>query len=253
MRKPVLLALLLELFALTVGGAVVCSPPPLQVRVLCDGWDPGFLIYNFRNPERAQEELVRIEDICRQSLADIKPVFSERVGRWTAEEPPYVAKGGPTLIFEPYSPTRELVLLAGARAYGSCAYQRYERIGSWLVVSEQVRSYCYDNNRLVSCYSAPDTFSHSLFVWFLLNNVSISTLPYLIPYLLGTLVFVAFLVHLARRWALLHWLKPGVLRVILTVGVSLLLICSGRWLDIPLWTGVAYLSASILNYVLNWP
>jgi hypothetical protein len=104
-------------------------------------------------------------------------------------------------------------------SYGRCSYHEYSRLGDWLLSKEVSRPYCVLSGRLgFPCLTVE--LSLVGFVWFLLQHIDLSTLPYLGIVLLGSLSLLGMIAFIHRRGGRRAF-RPSIWLLALTlIGVS---------------------------------
>lgn len=135
-----------------------------------------------------QEFLGYLDDICTANIEEIKPILVEEIDN---------SNGSLSIV--KYSSDREAGLIKEKKSYLDCIYQDYKKAGDWLLIDYSAeRSYCYPT------YTSGGTcpmirVSYINFFGFLLTNLNVEAIPYLIVYLLFFVIIGMALIYLARR------------------------------------------------------
>ncbi len=196
------IAILVSLLSYEVAQA--CSPAEPMIWVKCSNTQvpilsnrqprSGEAITETRNLwlEDTYKNLSKVVAICNENLRPVINVAREKIQSWVNNRKRTFLDGD--LIFEPYSSMREMQLQKGKNDLLSCSYEEFERIDNWLVITKTSRAYCQDF--WYSPGACPDIiFSLSLFLIFLAINPNLTTLPYLI-------LFIVMIALLGKAWLL---------------------------------------------------
>jgi hypothetical protein len=146
-------------------------------------------LYLSRNDKLIEQEFLGyLDDICTANIDEIKPILVEEINN---------SNGSLSIV--KYSSDREAGLIKEKKSYLDCVYQDYKRVGDWLLIDYSAeRSYCYSMN--TSVRTCPFIrVSYINFFGFLLNNLNVQAIPYLIVYLLFFTIIGMALIYLARR------------------------------------------------------
>lgn len=163
-----------------------------------------------------------LEKLTKDDISDIRQVLIQEMDRWAW------AKEGNKLVITKYSQEKEKEFTDRKKQFRSCYYFDYKRVGNWLFVYTGLYDHCYFTvARPTTCVNGTAIKPIEFFV-FLLNNISMATIPYLIPYLIAIFIFGVIVYYIIRRKEfrkkLWIFLKPSVMRVIIAVVMQFLLI-----------------------------
>jgi len=163
-----------------------------------------------------------LDGLIEDDISDIRQVLIQEMDRWAW------AKEGNKLVITKYSQEKEKEFTDRKKQFRSCYYFDYKRVGNWLFVYTGLYDHCYFTVvRPTTCVNGTAIKPIEFFV-FLLNNISMATIPYLIPYLIAIFIFGVIVYYIIRRKEfrkkLWIFLKPSVMRVMIAVVMQFLLI-----------------------------
>src|SRR5258706_4964592 len=176
------------------GHVQACSISPLTIIVRCGNDEAsGKMIYEYRDFDRmtsypdfenAYDKLNIDASKCSQLVPSLRTIFKQHYENWHAGA--YSSR----LAFEPYSGLREAELEAKRNELTTCTYDEFIRDGDWLITYYTARKYCMARYCLIYGISPGQFFS------FLFENFSGQTAPYLVGYIVFSVVvaglFLAF-------------------------------------------------------------
>jgi len=156
-----------------------------------------------------------LEELTEDDISDIRQVLIQEMDRWAW------AKEGNELIVTKYSQEKEKEFADRKKQFRACYYFDYKRVGNWLFVYTGLYDHCsFTVARPTTCVDGTVIQPIGFFV-FLLTNIRIATIPYLIPYLIAISIFGVVIRRLVRRKEsrkkLWIFLKPSIMRVGLTI------------------------------------
>jgi hypothetical protein len=158
-----------------------------------------------------QDIISSFDKICEENIDDLKPILYQVTKNWSLGSRGNSASSH--LIFEPYSKERESELIKSKNNYRNCYYEDYKKVGNWLIISGEIREYCYmSGGGGGMCPRAK--MSHTKFVGFLLTHINAYTIPYLIGYLLVIAVIIYFTVYLIKRREFGIFLRPNLFNIL---------------------------------------
>jgi hypothetical protein len=128
---------------------------------------------------------------CKEDLTPALDMFEQEIVKWIEFNNRRILLDR-DLILEPYSIARESAIQKNKDDLLSCRYEESKHIGSWLIVFEKGRSYCYTYwyDRGGMCPIVILSLGHFLF--YLITNPSLVSLPYLAGLFLmgGVIIYV---------------------------------------------------------------
>lgn len=156
-----------------------------------------------------------LEKLIEDDISEIEQILIQEMDRWAW------IKEGNKLIITKYSPEKEKEFADRKKQFRSCFYFDYKRVGNWLFTYTGLYDHCYFTvARPTTCVNGTAIQPIGFFV-FLLTNMSIATIPYLIPYLIVIFIFGRIIYLLIRRKEfrkkLWIFLKPSVMRIGITI------------------------------------
>ena len=167
--------------------------------------------------------LSALEELIKDDISEIKQILIQEMDRWAWK------KEGNKLLITKYSQEKEKEFADRKKQFHSCNYFDYKRVGNWLFVYTGLHDHCYFTQGLHStCIDGSSTAMHPVkFFVFLLTNISVKTIPYLIPYLIAIFIFGGIIYHLIRRKKfgknLWIFLKPSAMRIGITIVIQMFL------------------------------
>lgn len=208
----VLMAFLASLLSYTIAQA--CSPISPRILVKCsnleasiEGGSPPVAGDTYESALKKRVDatinnLLAVAPECEEDLTPVLPTFEEEIKKWLDYRNKRSAFLDGDLILEPYSAARDSELINRTNNLLSCDDEEYKHIGNWIIIFETSRPYCH----LVpgTCGSIILSLGHFLF--YLVANISLTTLPYLAGLLFaGAAIIYAWWRILKNNSALKLW------------------------------------------------
>ena len=197
----VLITTLASLLSYSIAQA--CSIIAPTIRVKCSNLETSILAQRGRGisetPEAFQKRMVEetIKNLhavipnCKEDLTPALDAFEQEIMDWVIFKNRRILLDR-DLILEPYSIERESEIQKNRNNLLSCRDEESKQIGSWLIVSERGRPYCQ-----TFWYGPPGmcptaVLSSGHFLFYLMKNLSLATLPYLAGLLFvgGTIIYL---------------------------------------------------------------
>jgi hypothetical protein len=234
-RTRIPLLFLLAFLALLPSYAFACSPAPQDVRVRCTIRTDAFfqpvcfgsdcsarfqreelgtkvvsqhlndsiyindrygIIFSPLLTSQYADALTLIQMLCVEDMRAIRPAVLQAIDAWAKNDQRLLYNGD--LVLEPYVAKTEQAMHQEQISYGRCNYHEYSRLGDWLLSKEVSRPYCVLSGRLG--FPCPNVeLSLVGFVWFLLQHIDFSTLPYLGIVLLSSLSLLGMIAFIHRH------------------------------------------------------
>ncbi len=162
-----------------------------------------------------------LEKLIEDDVSEIKQIIIQEMDSWAWK------KEGNKLVITKYSQEKEKIFTERKKQFRDCHYFDYKRVGNWLFVYTGLYDHCYFTvARPTTCVDGTAIQPVGFFV-FLLTNMSVETIPYLIPYLIAFSIFGGIVYYLIRRkkFRKKFWifLKPSVMRIGITIVIQLFL------------------------------
>jgi len=239
LAKISFLAILLSLIFYSIAQACTLIEPTIVVKC-SNGTTPirafesrqeNEALENFhkREANKTIENLHAVISNCKEDLSPVLNEFEKEVVLWLKKDKRILLDGN--LILEPYSTDRDTEIQKSKNNLLLCEYQESKHVGNWLIVFYTGRPYCHPFWYAGHGGMCPIVVMSLVgFLFYLVTNLSLTTLPYLAGWLLasGTIIY-AWWMFLKNRPAL-EWWKALVLTII-TLVVSLFLIIPPFWIS----------------------
>jgi hypothetical protein len=170
---------------------VKCSN--LEISILAHTSRPASEVFEEYQQRMVLETIKNLHAVvpdCEEDLTPVLDSFEQEIIQWINLENrrPLLDRN---LILEPYSTDRALEIQRYKNNLLSCRYEESEHIDNWLIVFETARPYCH-----VVPYSPryPIVPSLGQFFFYLVSNLSVTSLPYLAGILCagGTVVYISW-------------------------------------------------------------
>ena len=228
-NKAAQIILITLLVSLSYSIAHACSIIAPTIRVKCGNRETLILAqeglaisgtsedYQKRVADETIKNLHAMIPNCKEDLTPAIDAFEKEIIQWLDVQNRRILLDR-DLILEPYSMERESEIQKSKNNLLACRYEESQRIGNWLIVSELGRPYCD-----TSWYSSPGmcptiTLSLGNFLFYLVTNVSLVSLPYLAGLLgVGGAIIYSW-------WVLLKNQPVMKLSKIITLSIVILLI-----------------------------
>ena len=246
------IAILAALLSYSIVHA--CSPVEPLILIRCSnmqisiGPNTGPMegeSYKDRQERRVKETMSNLLAIAPECAEDLTPVldsFEQELAVWLDYESRDAFLDG-DLILEPYSLEKDAELGREKGNLLSCGYAEYKHIDNWVIISETSRPYCH----IVPATCGTVVLSLGNFLFYLVTNISIATLPYLAGFFLaGATIIYGWWKILKNRSMLKLW-KMIVLCLGLLAG-ELFLIVMPFWLPGQIIGWVSFFGILVLWY-----
>lgn len=178
--------------------------------------------YQKRVEAKTIENFQAVRQNCKEDLSPVFETFKKEIVVWLRKDKRFLLDRD--LVLEPYSVDRDNQIQKNKNDLLLCNYEESKRIGNWLIVFKTGRPYClpfWDAGHGGMC----PTIVISLlgFLFYLVTNLSLTTLPYLAGLLLasGTIIYTWWML-LKNRPVIKGW-KAFVLTVTTFVVASFLI------------------------------
>ncbi len=164
-----------------------------------------------------------LEELIEDDISEIKQILIQEMDRWAWK------REGNKLLITKYSQEKEEEFINRKKQFHSCNYFDYKHVGNWLFVYTGLHDHCYFTMGLHStCINGTSTAINPVkFFVFLLTNIRVETIPYLISYLIIIFIFGGIIYHLIRRKKfgkkLSDFLKPSMMRIGITIIIQMFL------------------------------
>jgi hypothetical protein len=235
----VLITILASLLFHSIAQA--CSLLEPTIRVKCSNLETPILAYISRADSETLEDFQRriveatIQNLhevipdCKEDLIPVLDAFEQEIAQWVAFKNRRILLDR-DLILEPYSIERKSEIQKNKSNLLTCRYEVSKQVGNWLIVSKMGRPYCYTFWYTTGGMCPVVVLSLGHFLYYLVSNVSLASLPYLVGLLLavGTITYAWWRV-LQNQPAIKPWKIISLSAVILII--ELFLIVMPFWIQ----------------------
>jgi hypothetical protein len=189
------------------------------------------------------DHLLAIIPDCAEDMVPVVEVFEQEIIKWLDNKNKRGAFLDRNLILEPYSPERYSQLQKNKNSLLSCSYEEFRRHADWLIVFETNRTYCGLFGVIPG--TCPNVIlSTGQFLAYLVTNIKLNTIPYIIGSLLTGVAIVGVWLILLENQMAMHWRNIFILSVVI-LPIGLLLIMLPVWIvaQIGGWVLISYILA----------
>jgi|GEM_PF-5342589 hypothetical protein len=202
-----------------------CSILPPTIIVKCSNFETSISTYISRSENETSEEYqkrvvaVTIENLyavspnCEEDLSPVLEAFEKEISIWLNQKNKRILLDW-NLMLELYSTERDDEIQKNSKNLFSCDYEESQRVGNWLIINQTGRSYCFTFTTFSG--SCPSVFiSLSSFLFYLIMNLSFTTMPYF----MGLLIIISLVVYLwwmiLRKYSTLAFWKLIIISIVI--------------------------------------
>lgn len=199
--RSILITILVSMLSYSIAQACSLIAPTILVK--CSNLKTPILAHESRAIGETSEDFQKrvidqtimnlhaVTPQCKEDLTPVLDMFEQEIVKWIEFKNRRILLDR-DLILESYSLARESEIQKSKDDLLSCRYEESKHVGSWLIVFEKGRSYCYTYwyNRGGMCPVVILSLGHFLF--YLVTNLNLVSLPYLVGLFLmgGAIIYV---------------------------------------------------------------
>ncbi len=179
--------------------------------------------YQKRVEAKTIENFRAVSQTCKDDLSPVFETFEKEIAAWLQKDKRVLLDGD--LVLEPYSIDRENQIQKNKNSLLLCKYEESKHIGNWLIVFKTGRPYCLPFWYAGHGGMCPIIVISILgFLFYLVINLNLTTLPYLAGLILVSGVIAYMWLALLKNRPAMKWWKILVLTLITFVAALFLII-----------------------------
>jgi hypothetical protein len=237
-KRIVLIVVLASLLSHSIVQA--CEPIEPTILVKCSNLETAILAnqqveagdtredIKRRQANNTVDNLLAIIPNCAEDLVPVVDIFEQEIIKWLDHENKRGAFLDRNLVLEPYATDRYSQLQKNKNSLLSCSYEEFRHHDDWLISFETNRPYCGLFG--ITPGACPNVIlSSGQFLVYLVTNININTIPYMIGLLLTGAAMVGVWLILLENQIVMHWRNIFILSIAL-LPIGLLLIMPPVWI-----------------------